>query len=200
MTVDYNSCDLDPYVERTLELIEGRGWRQFTFSDLAVDRGEPLHEIEQLFPEKEAIYMAVHKWLDRRVAEASDDDLEMMEGDELQGESKKEMLFDMLLSRIELMTPYKKAIQQLYDDIWTNPKSMMAMTVLLQAKMVSMLQAVGVRESYIPLDAQAAALGTAYTSVLEIWFTDDSADLSQTMAELDRRLTQLDALAMKAAV
>ena len=55
-----------------------------------------------------------------------------------------------------------------------------------------MLEAAGISASGLRGAFRIEGLGALYACALRVWLEDETADLSKTMAELDKRLSQID--------
>ena len=55
-----------------------------------------------------------------------------------------------------------------------------------------MLEASGVSASGLRGAVRIEGLGAIYACALRVWLKDETADLSKTMAELDKRLAQVE--------
>ena len=107
-------------------------------------------------------------------------------------ESPRDRLFDVLMRRIEALTPYKEATRSLLRSARRNPGLAFALNAMAVRSQRWMLEAAGIG-AHGPkgaLRAQGAAL--MFARVLAVWFDDDEEGLDRTMAALDRGLTSAE--------
>ena len=65
-------------------------------------------------------------------------------------------------------------------------------TTQLRRSLANMLEAAGLSASGLRGAFRIEGLGVLYACALRVWLKDESADLSKTMAELDKRLGQVE--------
>jgi hypothetical protein len=107
-------------------------------------------------------------------------------------ESPRDRLFDVLMRRIEALTPYKAATRSLMRSARRNAGLAFALNALATRSQRWMLEAAGIG-AHGPkgaLRAQGAAL--MFARVLGVWLDDDEEGLDRTMAALDRGLSSAE--------
>jgi len=169
-------------VEALLELAGEREWDDITISDVATRANLSLSTFREYFPSKGAILSVFFRQIDKTVLDAA--------GDVLVGEPAKERLFDVLMRRLDALTPYKLGVEGIYDWTHRDPIAAAAINRLSVNSMRFMLEAAGI-DSEGPVGAvKLQGLALAFGRVLPVWFRDKDADLAETMAALDRELTR----------
>lgn len=169
-------------VEALLELAGEREWDDITISDVATRANLSLSTFREYFPSKGAILSVFFRQIDKTVLDAA--------GDDLVGEPAKERLFDVLMRRLDALTPYKLGVEGIYDWTRRDPIAAAAINRLSVNSMRFMLEAAGI-DSEGPVGAvKLQGLALAFGRVLPVWFRDKDADLAETMAALDRELTR----------
>ena len=98
----------DRIIAAALRLAETRGWRDLSLGEIAAEAQVPLIEFRKEFQSKGQILAAFSRAIDLAVIEkfpAPGPDV------------ARDRLFDVLLTRFELMQPYKAAIRRIRDDV-----------------------------------------------------------------------------------
>lgn len=176
------------------EIIAETGWRGFTFSQLAERAELPLTEVRQTFQGKAGLLDALNERLDHGML--------AVDAEDLVGLPPKDRVFELLMSRIEAMAPLRAGLCRLMRDARFDAE-LLAMTACRIDRSLTWLQDAadlpgknsGSLAAQIQKQVQRRILGAIYLQVLNIWSTDDSEDLSKTMAALDKQLRRVERLA-----
>ncbi len=105
------------------------------------------------------------------------------------GVPPRDALFELLMLRFDVLQAYRPGILRLGEACRHDPILAVALAAAQPPQWQAMLQAVQIRR-ITPL--HQAGLGTIYTCALQAWRNDTSADLTKTMATLDKRLGQAE--------
>jgi AcrR family transcriptional regulator len=174
------SSPREAVIEATMRLAADRPWNDIELADIAREAGVSLADLRDLFPSKGAILGGFSRMIDRKVLEGTSDDLA--------GEPARERVFDVIMRRLDAMTPYKAALRRIAWALRFDP---LAMAALNQAGLNSqryMLASVGISTegplSLLKLQGAVIVL----SNTMETWFEDDDPVLARTMARLDREL------------
>jgi AcrR family transcriptional regulator len=157
-------------------------WADITIRAVAERAQISLAEFRDLFPSKGAVLAAFSRQIDRKVLEGTDKDLE--------DESLKERLFDVLMRRLDALQPYREAVRNILVWARAEPLAAAALNQVAVNSMRFMLEAAGIdSEGPVgPLKLQGLAL--AWLRVIDVWLDDDDVGMARTMAALDRELTR----------
>lgn len=181
-----NSVDPKPsstrerIIEALMELAAEREWNDFSLSDVADRAGVSLAEFRDSFPSKGAVLAGLSRKLDRAVLDGTKPDL--------LDETAKERLFDVLMRRLDAMTPYKIGLESVADWVRKDPFAAAALNGVALNSMRFMLEAAGINTDKRLGTLKIQGLVFAWTRVLDVWFKDDDTGLARTMAALDREL------------
>ena len=170
----------DAIVQALMRLAATRPWTDIEVTDIAREAGVSLAEFRDLFPSKGAVLGAFSRMIDKEVLEGTTDDLA--------GEPVRERVFDVMMRRIDALTPYKAALQRIFDAVRGEPLTLAALNQVALNSQRFMLAAAGVStEGPLGLlKLQGAAV--VFANTLETWLDDDDPALARTMARLDREL------------
>jgi AcrR family transcriptional regulator len=167
-------------IEATMRLAADRPWNDIELVDIAREAGIGLADLRDLFPSKGAILGGFSRMIDRKVLEKPSDDLA--------GEPARERVFDVMMRRLDAMTPYKAALRRIAFAMRFDPLSLAALNQTGLNSQRYMLASAGIStEGPLGLlKVQGAVIVLANT--METWFDDDDPILARTMARLDREL------------
>jgi AcrR family transcriptional regulator len=170
----------DALIEALMELAGERVWDDISISDIAARANLSLADFRDLYPSKGAVLAGFSRKIDRIVLEGSSDDL--------LGEPAKERLFDVLMRRLDALTPYKHGLEGIAEWLGRAPMAAASVNRLEVNSMRFMLEAAGI-ESEGPVGAvKVQGLVLLWGRVLRPRFQDDDAGVSKTMALLDKEL------------
>jgi AcrR family transcriptional regulator len=157
--------------------IEGIG-----FAAIARRAGVSLSELRNAFGSKLAILAAHQKEIDRQVLAGIDADMAE--------EPPRERLFDVLMRRIDALTPYKAAVRSLVRSAGRNPSLALALNGFAARSQQWMLTAADIPASGPGGALRAQGLALLFASVLRTWLNDEDPGLARTMSALDRALAR----------
>ncbi len=92
----------DAVIDALIRLAATRPWNDIELIDVAVEAGVTLAEFRDLFPSKGAVLGGFSRLIDRQVLDGTTDDLA--------DEPPRERVFDVMMRRIDALTPYKAAL------------------------------------------------------------------------------------------
>jgi AcrR family transcriptional regulator len=157
--------------------IEEIGW-----AEIAGRAGVSLAELRNLFGAKLAILAAFQKEIDRQVLAGIDADMAQ--------EPPRERLFDVLMGRIDALSPHKAAVGSLIRSASRNPGLAFALNGFALRSQQWMLTAADIPASGPRGMVRAQGLALLFASVLRTWLRDDDPGLARTMSALDRALAR----------
>ncbi|MCS7268637.1 MAG: hypothetical protein N2038_02330 [Geminicoccaceae bacterium] len=169
------------------KLVAEKGWRGFSPIELARRTGRPLPEIYAVFTEPRDLLRALGHRLDAAMLDVPLAELERL--------SVRERLFELLMRRFEAMRPFRDGLAAAGREVWCDPALLCGTIANLERGSYWLLEASEAGLSGIWARLGRCALQIAYVRVFRVFLEDDTADLSRTMAELDKRLGELESLA-----
>ena len=170
--------------EALLRMVAAGGWRDLSYADIAKDAGLSLAAAYQAYPSKGAILTGIGRDIDARLFAS-------LEEDPLDG-SAKDRLFDLLMRRFDVLNEHREAYAALAWELPRTPVEASCLLFQLRQSLGNMLEAAGLSASGLRGAFRIEGLGAIYACALRVWLKDESADLSKTMAELDKRLGQIE--------
>jgi hypothetical protein len=163
-----------------MRLAADRPWNDIDVVEIAEEAKISLADLRDLFPSKGAVLGAFSRRIDREVLEGSSDDLA--------GEPARERVFDVMMRRLDALTPYKTAVRRISWALRQDPLSLAALNQVALNSMRYMLASAGISTEgpLGRLKLQGAVV--VFANTMETWFEDDDPSLARTMARLDREL------------
>jgi AcrR family transcriptional regulator len=169
-------------IDAFMGLLAVRPIEEIGFADVTARAGVSLGELRDEFNSVTGILAAHIKAIDRKVLDGSDADME--------DESPRERLFDVLMRRIEALTDYKAAVRSLARSAQTDPALALALNGISVRSMEWMLTAADIDAAGTRGLIRAQGLAVLYSRVLRVWLRDEDEGLARTMAALDRQLAR----------
>jgi len=171
----------DPVVAAFMALLAEKPIEQIGFAEIAERAGISLDELRARYDSTLAILAAQIKEIDRIVLAGIDADLAE--------EPPRERLFDVLMRRIEALSPHKEAVRSLLRSARRDPPLALALNAMAVRSQQWMLTAAGIGASGPKGMVRAQGLALLFANVLRTWVDDDD-DGSRTLAALDRDLAR----------
>ena len=151
-------------------------WADVTLLDIAEEADLPLLALRGQFNSKDSIIAGLLREVDDEVLKRTPKPVE--------DQSPRDTLFDVLMTRFDVLGPYKTALKSIYAA----GSADLGLARPYLASMHWMLQAAGIGTDGIGGGLRVTGLASVYASVFRVWLDDDDPGLSRTMAALDRRL------------
>jgi ubiquinone biosynthesis protein COQ9 len=168
-------------IQAALELAAEGGWKNVTFAGIADRTGLSLSELRRDFTCKTDILRVFQRETDAEVLAKA-----KPAGDSEQ--SPRDRVFDMVMTRFEVMTPYKPALRRISDDLCCHPAEAVQLIPSALDSQYWMLASAGAKVDGPGTGLRVAGLASIYAKVFRVWLDDTSPGLDRTMAALDRRL------------
>jgi ubiquinone biosynthesis protein COQ9 len=159
-----------------LDCAAKKKWQDVSLLDIAEAANMPLAELREVFATKTGVIAALLR--------AVDDEVLKRAAKRSEGQEKRDLLFDTIMTRFDVLGPYKPALK----SIRASGAADLALAGPFLSSQHWMLQAAGIGTDGATGALRVAGLGLAYASVFRIWLEDDDPGLARTMAALDRRL------------
>ena len=174
-------------IRAALALAADRSWHEISLRDIARKAKISLKTLHENFDDRLDILAAWIRRLDRAVLAAHEkDDPEA---------SPRDRLFDILMDRFEALNEQRGGAKSILRACRIDPKQDILLFPHLTRSMSWMLEAAGIDVNGPRGGLRIAGLTVVYLKTLWVWCDDDSADLSKTMAALDRDLGRAENLA-----
>jgi AcrR family transcriptional regulator len=168
-------------IEAFMVLLAEQPFERIGLGEIATRAGVSLADLRGEFATPLAILAAHVKALDRTVLAEIDPDMEE--------ESPRERLFDVLMRRLELLAPHREAVRSLLRSARRDPPLALALNAMTVRSQQWMLTAAGINANGPKGMVRSQGLALLYANVLRTWVDDDD-DNARTLAALDRELAR----------
>jgi AcrR family transcriptional regulator len=174
------TTDKGKIVDAALRLATSEGWSGLGLDRIAAAAGLGLNDLRGAFASKSQILVAYTRAVDDAVlAKVSPADA---------GVAARDRLFDVLMTRFELMQPHKAGLRRIAADLRAHPGEGLAQLGVAARSLYWMLAAAGIDAEGARGAWRIPGLMAVYARVFDIWLDDDDPGLARTMAALDSRL------------
>jgi AcrR family transcriptional regulator len=181
-TLPPDASNRDKAIRALMTLIAEHPWIEIDLSDIATEAGLSLAQLRAVFGSPLAILAAYIKSVDEAVLKG-DNTSDVTE------ETPRERLFDVLMRRLDILSPDKDAIGSLMHSARRNPPLALALNSMAVQSQRWMLTAAGIKANGPKGFIRAQGMALMFAQVLTVWLDDDEPGLDRTMAALDRGLT-----------
>ena len=168
-------------IDAFMVLLAEQPFEKIGLADIAERAEVSLADLRGEFSSSIGILAAHAKQLDRQVLSGSDPDMDE--------ESPRERLFDVLMRRLELLAPHKEAVRSLMRSARRDPPLALALNAMTVRSQQWMLTAAGVNASGPTGMVRSQGLALLFANVLRTWVDDDD-DQTRTLAALDSQLAR----------
>jgi AcrR family transcriptional regulator len=163
-----------------LDCAAAKSWAEVTLADIAEAAKLPLADLRNEFGSKSEMLAALVR--------AVDDEVLKRAPKRAEGQAARDLLFDIVMSRFDVLGPYKGAVKSIHAS---GPADL-ALALPLLSSMRWMLEAAGIATDGATGNLRITGLATVYASVFRTWLEDDDPGQARTMAALDRRLRRAE--------
>ncbi len=168
-------------------VIEEQGWHGFNRAEVARRAGVPLARVYAELPTRHAVLAALGRRLDETMLG--------MEPSELADLTPRERVFELIMRRLDAMAPFKGGLRVLGREAGLDADVLGSSLCNVGRAVGWLVDASGARLGSLRRAGAGPVLALVYARVVNVWLRDDTADLSQTLAELDKRLDQAESAA-----
>ena len=164
-------------IAKAFTLAADRGWKAVSVTVAARAADLPLDRARARFPGRSAILMRFGRIADQAaLAHASS------EGD------NRDRLFDLVMRRIDVLQAHRAGVLALREYLPLRPGLTMMLGLATASSMAWLLEAAGVPAGGVRGNLRVQGLVAVWLYTLRAWQSDESEDLSATMAALDKGL------------
>jgi AcrR family transcriptional regulator len=181
-TADSTRSNRDRAITHFLALLADHPFEQIGMAQIATNAKLSLADLRAEFASTLAILAAHIKEVDREVLSGQDADMDE--------ETPRERLFDVLMRRLEILAPHREAVHSLMRSAARNPGLALALNGLAVRSQQWMLTAAGIGASGPKGMLRAQGLALLFANVLRTWVDDDDEGHARTLAALDRELAR----------
>ena len=167
------------YIKKGFNLINDIGWEQFSIEKLSTKEKIPL---KVYFKCKYSIVEKFSRMIDKNVESK-------LRIKDFKDSSKKDILFELIMMRFDEMEEFKGSLARVLDASKKTPILISIITQNVMNTMDFFLELSNSYNNYAFDVLKKNFLFLIYSITFKTWLTDNTEDLSKTMAELDRLLS-----------
>ena len=167
------------------KLIEKKGWKYFSLKSLAKANKSDLETIKIFFRNKSQFLESFSEMIDNKV-------LADIDKEEFNKNSIKDNLFELIMLRFENLNNYKTGLKILLSDLKKSPVELKKIVKKVLDSMDLFLEIANVKNNYLMDFIKVNIIFIIYSYVFKVWLGDQSPEMSKTMAELDKWLSEAE--------
>jgi ubiquinone biosynthesis protein COQ9 len=168
-------------IAAAFQVAADKGWRSMTVGAAARAAALPLARARERFPGRAAVLLRFGRLADSAaLAEASSDG------------PIRDRLFDLLMRRIDTLQSHRAGVLALLRALPVEPPTALLLTLATRRSMRWMLDAAGVPSQGVGGELRVRGLFAVWLWAIRAWRTDETEDLSITMAALDVALQRAE--------
>ena len=175
------TASADTVLDAFLALVADKDYREVTLRDVAAAADTGLADLYRLYADKAALVAGVMARVDAAVLAGTPRQIDPEE-------TARDRLFDVMMRRYDALKPHRDAVRSIVRAALRDPLLALVLAPTARRSMAAMLEAAGLSSEGISGAVRQNGLLAIYAAVSRVFDSDDSADLSKTMAALDSRL------------
>jgi ubiquinone biosynthesis protein COQ9 len=158
-----------------------KGWRAANVAAAARSAGLPLGRARERFAGRASLLLRFGRLADQAaLAEVSADG------------SPRDRLFDLLMRRIDMLQAHRAGVLALLRALPSEPPTALLLALATRRSMRWMLDAAGISTRGLHGELRVRGLVAVWLWTIRAWRSDESEDLSATMAALDAALRRAE--------
>jgi hypothetical protein len=178
-----NSIEIEnKYIKKGFDLINDIGWEEFSLEKLSTKEKIPINDLKVFFKCKNSIVDKFSRMIDKKIESK-------LRIDDFKDSSKKDILFELIMMRFDEMEGYKGSLVKILDVSKNKPLLISIITKNVMNTMDFFLELSNSYNNYAFDFLKKNFLFFIYSITFKTWLSDDTDDLSKTMAELDKLLS-----------
>ena len=168
-------------IAAAFQVAADKGWRSVSVGAAGRAAGLPLARARERFPGRAAVLVRFGRLADQAaLAEAPGDG------------PPRDRLFDLLMRRIDMLQSHRAGVLALLRALPSEPTTAVLLTRATRRSMRWMLDAAGVPTRGINGELRVRGLLAVWLWTIRAWRSDETEDLSTTMAALDAALRRAE--------
>lgn len=173
-----NHDEIHPKIlQSAMNLAAQRGWNHMTLVDAAHHCHLPLDLVREQFPCKSSLLLYLNRLADQAALKET-----------YQQQPIPDYLFDLFMERFDIFQHYRQGFISALKTLPFNPPLALIMHFATQNSMKWMAQAAQINTNGLRGIGCIKGLTAIWVLNLKVWIKDESEDMAQTMASLDKTL------------
>lgn len=163
--------------KKTLKFLEKNSWKEITISKV-ISKKEKIS-----INNKKELLININRYFDYLLKQNAST---------IENSSSKDMLFEVLMARFDILNIYRLSIQNLFNYIKVNPHEFISLLPSFIDSMILISTLANLDVNGIKGIPKIKALFLIYIITSFTWNDDSSKSLEKTMTALDKYLSQID--------
>ena len=163
--------------KKTLKLLENQPWSTIRLSDII--KNNKKYSIKN----KNQILVGINRYFDSLLKENLSN---------LEKSSKKDMLFEVYMARLDILSLHRNSIKNLIRYFISKPQDFVKLIPSYLDSIVLIATLSNIKIDGVKGIAVTKALFTLYLIITYTWYNDESDSLEKTMTTLDKYLSNID--------
>ena len=169
-------------INKAFKIIEKIGWKSFSFEKLAEEEKISVLDVNKVLKTKTMLLREFSLMIDSSVEKNFD-------LKDLENSSTKDNLFELIMLRLELMTPYKKALYNIIDAFKNDLSAYKTVSCSILGSLDFYLELTNSYDGSFLDGLKKNTLLIIYARTFMTWMNDNSDEMTKTMSELDKMLS-----------
>ena len=110
----------------------------------------------------------------------------------LEKSSQKDMLFEVIMARLDILNKYRKSVKNLIKHFITHPKDFIKLIPSLLDSIISIALLSNINTDGVKSIPKIKIIFILYIIIIYTWYYDETASLEKTMTTLDKYLSNID--------
>lgn len=174
----------DRIIDATMRLLADHPFEAVTLQAIADEAGVGLAVLAAHFPTRGHILDAFARRIDAEVLSRDVSDMA--------DETARDRLFDVLMARLDALSPYKAALKSLMRAVRRDPALAVGLNAIAVRSATWMLAAAGIAPTGWRGRLVTQGLAVSFARVLRVFVNEDDPGLPRTMAALDKELREAE--------
>ena len=170
------------YIKKGFDLINDIGWDKFSIEKLSTKENIPVRDLKVFFKCKYSIVDKFSIMIDKNIESK-------LKIEDFKDSSKKDILFELIMMRFDEMEEFKGSLAKILDASRNKPLLISIITKNVMNTMDFFLELSNSYNNYAFDVLKKNFLFLIYSITFKTWLSDNTEELSKTMAELDRLLS-----------
>ena len=163
--------------ETTLFLLKNKNWKDLTLVE--IKNKSKIRNFDQLIKNKNTIIKKINKYIDYKLS---------LESRNIEQSNNKDMIFEILMMRFDIIQIYRKGIISIFNSFKTTPQDLFFLLPYIIDSIILMINYTNISSKGIVGQLKIKGILIIYISSFFIWTKDKSPSLEKTMTSLDKNL------------
>ena len=169
--------------EKTLFILEKKSWTSLDFNQIVKSAKVAKICLKLNINSKKDLLININNFFDHKIIKLSK---------EIEQSNKKDMFFEILMMRFDILQNYRKAILNIFNSFIKNPKELVLLIPSFIESMILMTNLINLKTNGLKGNLKIKGLLIVYFSGFLIWRKEKNDSLEKTMTSLDIYLDRVN--------